>query len=273
MINTTLSLVRMIPLALMVLFVIGAWPAISQTEPLDAARIDKAVKVVKELCLSGTQFDLHADAKGNVILQNLRKPGGEGSVSLNVRNSEGAAAIFDEKLRIIADDKVRDCMRSQLPRIIDAVLGKSASAGTTVSPPDAGAGAPPTTACPTSSPINMVGKVASDLPGNPLQLCQAVTSVIDRNTRPVDVYSVQLQAGQSVRLRIQCNQNCSLNFWNPNTTRIANTLSAVHRVWSSNNREDSWGYTAAVSGTYSVSITTTGTHSPVRYTASVQPVQ
>jgi hypothetical protein len=145
-------------------------------------------------------------------------------------------------------------------------------------PPEAEAGADaprakPPTACQPSSPSNMVGKVASDIPGTPLQLCQTVTSVIDRNTRPVDVYSVQLQAGQSVRLRIQCNQNCSLNFWNPNTTRIANTLSAVHRVWSSNDREDSWGYTAAVSGTYPVSITTTGTHSPVRYTASVQPVQ
>jgi hypothetical protein len=37
-------------------------------------------------------------------------------------------------------------------------------------------------ACPTSSPINMVGQVASDIPGTPLQLCQAVTSVIDKNT-------------------------------------------------------------------------------------------
>jgi hypothetical protein len=136
MINTTLqavSLLRMIPLALMVLFVIGTWSIISQAEPLDTTRIDKAVKVVKELCLSGTQFDLHADAKGNVTLKNLRKPGGEGSVSVNVRNSEGAAAIFDEKLRIMADDKVRECMRSELPRIIDAILGKAASAGTTVS--------------------------------------------------------------------------------------------------------------------------------------------
>jgi hypothetical protein len=145
-----------------------------------------------------------------------------------------------------------------------------------MTPPEAEAGADspkpkPLTACQPSSPSNMVGKVASDIPGTPLQLCQVVTSVIDRDTRPVDVYSVQLEAGQSVRLRIQCNENCSLNFWNPNTTRIAKTLSAVFRVWSSRNREDSREYTAAVGGTYPVSITTR--RSSVRYTASVQPVQ
>jgi hypothetical protein len=123
---------------------------------------------------------------------------------------------------------------------------------------------------PTPGPINMVGQVASDTPGTPLQLGQAVTSVIDRDTRPVDVYSVQLQAGQSVRFQIQCNQNCSLSFWNPNT-RPADRRSAVFRVWSAYNQEGSREYTAAVGGTYPVSITTNS--SSVRYIASVQPMQ
>ncbi len=132
---------------------------------------------------------------------------------------------------------------------------------------------PAPTACPTSSPINMVGQVASDIPGTPLQLCQAVTSVIDRNTRPIDVYSVQLQAGQSVKFRIQCNQHCSLSFWNPNTPDVRSTAvgADVFTVRSNSNREGSRIYTAAVDGTYPVSIRTN--RSGDRYTASVQPMQ
>jgi hypothetical protein len=109
---------------------------------------------------------------------------------------------------------------------------------------------------PTPGPINMVGQVASDIPGTPLQLGQAVSSVIDEDTRPIDVYSVQLQAGQSVRFRIQCNQHCSLSLWNPNTINVrSNAVGAdVFTVGSNSNREGFRVYTAAVDGTYPVSI-------------------
>jgi hypothetical protein len=127
---------------------------------------------------------------------------------------------------------------------------------------------------PTPGPMNMVGQVASDIPGTPLQLGQAVTSVIDRDTRPVDVYSVhQLQAGQSVRFRIQCNQHCNLSLWNPNTIDVrSNAVGAdVFTVGSNSNREGFKVYTAAVDGTYPVSIR--AYRSGDRYIASVQPVQ
>ena len=129
------------------------------------------------------------------------------------------------------------------------------------------------TECPISSPINMVGQVASDTPGTPLQLCQAVTSVIDKRTRPIDVYFIQLQAGQSVKFRIQCNEFCSLSLWNPNTPNVRSTAvgANVFTVRSHNNREDSKAYTAAVDGTYPVSIR--ASRSSDRYIASVQPVQ
>lgn len=126
-------------------------------------------------------------------------------------------------------------------------------------------------ACPTSSPINMVGRVASDIPGTPLQLGQAVTSVIDKNTRPVDVYSIELDAGQSVRFRIQCNDFCSLSLWNPNTINVRSSSAAVFTVRSHDNREGFEAYTAAVDGTYLVSIR--ASRSGDRYIASVQPVQ
>jgi DNA-binding CsgD family transcriptional regulator len=126
---------------------------------------------------------------------------------------------------------------------------------------------------PTPGPINMVGQVASDTPGTPLQLGQAVTSVIDRDTRPVDVYSVQLQAGQSVRFRIQCNQHCNLSLWNPNTIDVRSTAvgADVFTVTSNSNREGFKVYTAAVDGTYPVSIR--AYRSGDRYIASVQPIQ
>jgi hypothetical protein len=126
---------------------------------------------------------------------------------------------------------------------------------------------------PIPGPINMVGQVASDIPGTPLQLGQTVTSVIDRDTRPVDVYSVQLQAGQSVRFRIQCNQHCNLSLWNPNTVDVrSNAVGAdVFTVTSNSNREGFRAYTAAVDGAYPVSIR--AYRSGDRYIASVQPVQ
>jgi hypothetical protein len=84
---------------------------------------DRAIRAVKELCLTGTQFDLKADAKGNLTLRKLL-PGGEGAVSVNVRESTGAAAIFDEKIRQIADEDIRRCIQPHIKPIIDAILGE-----------------------------------------------------------------------------------------------------------------------------------------------------
>ncbi len=105
--------------------VLAIWLILGQAQTVDETRIDKAIRTVKEFCLYGTQFDLKADAKGNLTFKNLRQPGGEGSVSVNVRESKGAAAIFEEKLRIIADTAVRDCMRPHLPTIIRAILDQT----------------------------------------------------------------------------------------------------------------------------------------------------
>jgi len=88
-----------------------------------------AIQAVKQLCLSGAQFDLKADVSGNLTLVKLA-PGAQGSVSVNVRKSEGAAAIFDEKIRKIADDDTRNCMKPYIKRIVDAILGQSDSSTT-----------------------------------------------------------------------------------------------------------------------------------------------
>jgi hypothetical protein len=93
---------------------------IASTNPKAAA----AISAVKQLCLAGTQFDLKADARGNLTLEKLQ-PGGTGSVSVNVRNSTGAAAIFDDKVRQIADEDIRRCIQPHISKIVDAILGQN----------------------------------------------------------------------------------------------------------------------------------------------------
>jgi hypothetical protein len=76
-----------------------------------------------------------------------------------------------------------------------------------------------------------------------------------------------------VRFRIQCNQHCNLSLWNPNTIDVRSTAvgADVFTVTSNSNREGFKVYTAAVDGTYPVSIR--AYRSGDRYIASVQPIQ
>ena len=100
------------------------WAAtdIAATNPKAAA----AISAVQQLCLAGTQFDLKADVNGNLTLLKLT-PGGQGSVSVNVRNSTGAAAIFDDKIRQVADEDIRRCIQPYIARIIDAILSQNSN--------------------------------------------------------------------------------------------------------------------------------------------------
>lgn len=83
-------------------------------------KIESAISVVESLCLSGTEYGIEADLEGNITIKNF-KPKGNGSVTLNVREVNGATA-FQSDLRIIADDKVRKCTQKHIGRILDAVL-------------------------------------------------------------------------------------------------------------------------------------------------------
>lgn len=83
-------------------------------------KIDTAVKVVEQLCLSGTEYGISADVDGNITIKSFN-PKGSGSVTLNVREVSGATS-FQNDLRIIADDKVRECTQKHIGRILDAIL-------------------------------------------------------------------------------------------------------------------------------------------------------
>lgn len=90
---------------------------------------EQAIAAVKELCLAGSQYDLKADAKGNLSFSKLL-PGAFGNVSVNARSSPGAAAIFDDKVRRLADSDIRDCIKPHIPKIIDAILSGGAPLST-----------------------------------------------------------------------------------------------------------------------------------------------
>ncbi|KAB8062961.1 hypothetical protein [Janthinobacterium violaceinigrum] len=85
------------------------------------SKVDKAVSVVKELCLTGTQFDLKVDVNGNLSLKKIT-PGVNAVASVNVRNSSGAAAIFDDEVRRIADEDIRSCIKPYISQIINSIL-------------------------------------------------------------------------------------------------------------------------------------------------------
>jgi len=52
---------------------------------------------------------------------------------------------------------------------------------------------------PAATPLDLAGTVASDRPGTPLTLGHSVSSVLDPTTKPQDVYSLQLPAGERFR--------------------------------------------------------------------------
>jgi hypothetical protein len=86
----------------------------------NGSKIQSAVDVVKNLCLSGTEYGLSADAEGNITIKNF-KPKGSGALTVNVRESRGAIALQKE-LRIIGDREIRECTQKHIGRILDAIF-------------------------------------------------------------------------------------------------------------------------------------------------------
>ena len=96
---------------------------LTEARAADQATLDHLVEYAKQACLVGTQYDFNADLSGNITFKNPLKPGGEGKAAVNVRNSTGAAAIFDQQLRVAADENTRRCMGPRIDKIIAYVLG------------------------------------------------------------------------------------------------------------------------------------------------------
>jgi DNA-binding CsgD family transcriptional regulator len=84
-------------------------------------------------------------------------------------------------------------------------VAASASLTASTSHPLAGLPGPqPVTATPqpVPAPVDLAGKVASDFPGTPLTSGSAVSSIIDAQTKPRDVYALQLTVGQRLQVDV-----------------------------------------------------------------------
>lgn len=103
------------------IFFIIAMISFSTDVMANESKADAAIAAVKKLCLVGSQFDLTVDANGNLSLVKLM-PSAKGNASVNVRASNGAAAIFDDQVRRLADRDIRDCIKPHISKIIDAIL-------------------------------------------------------------------------------------------------------------------------------------------------------
>jgi len=100
-------------------FFIGMSSAHAQDDKVGAA-----VDVVRNLCLVGSEYNIEADATGNIRILST-KPSGEGSLSFNIRSSEGNPIDATSDLRIIADREVRECTAKHIGRIIDAIFSEN----------------------------------------------------------------------------------------------------------------------------------------------------
>ena len=70
--------------------------------------------------------------------------------------------------------------------------------------------------------LKLAGRAASDLPGTPIDLGTTLTSVVDQSTKPIDVYSVHLGAGDKLGLDYQVpkSEDSVLEVYGPTTTTL-----------------------------------------------------
>lgn len=166
----------------MKLFISFAFVVIATSALAQDTRIDRAINAVKELCLVGTQFDLKADAAGNLTLFKLI-PAGRGSASVNVKQSPGAAAIFDDKVRQVADEDIRRCIQPHITRIINVILGGSEKDSRKVFAPSSQKAAPATSH---SSAITGQSPASVDIQGNSGPVVQGANVQGDLNINMAD---------------------------------------------------------------------------------------
>jgi DNA-binding CsgD family transcriptional regulator len=122
---------------------------------------------------------------------------------------------------------------------------------------------------PHAGTVNLSGKVASEIPGTSICLGDTVSSVIDRNTRPIDVYALDLTAGQEVLFSVSTQNGClNLELYNPGSKSIETdevSIALNPGCW----QEWKQNFTAAVSGKYYFAVAANS--SGQVYTFSVKP--
>ncbi|HHF3044327.1 hypothetical protein WMQ59_22550 [Vibrio diabolicus] len=84
-------------------------------------KADKALAVVRSLCLAGDGYEIEADADANI---RILKKGIEGSIRFSESNTNGFVDVRDEDKRGELD-AIRSCTKPYIPQIIDIIIGPS----------------------------------------------------------------------------------------------------------------------------------------------------
>ena len=130
---------------------------------------------------------------------------------------------------------------------------------------------PKPTSAPTShtGKVNLAGKAASDIPGTAIALPITITSVLDKDTKPSDVFAVELQAGTKMGIHFDDYWCGSLFIADPGSTSMksdgAHTGTSLvdYPFFCPRDLE----FASAVAGTYYVVLTTNA--KALQYTLSL----
>jgi hypothetical protein len=110
--------------------------------------------------------------------------------------------------------------------------------------------------------------IASDVPGTPLAVGEEVSSIVDINTKPKDVYAIELVAGQEVVFTLSGpSKEIYVQLANPDTQSFDGPF--TYAIYQDLPVDPGWRRTflPAVSGTYYLSVS--ARHSSQPYTVSV----
>jgi hypothetical protein len=108
---------------------------------------------------------------------------------------------------------------------------------------------------------------ASDIPGTPIQLGTPVTSIIDLNNKPRDVYAIDLHTGQTVSFSVSTPGNSTIDVANPKSTSFGGGSYTRATTAGSGGGGETVRLDVSTDGTYYVAVTTAG--SGVSYTLTV----
>lgn len=93
----------------------------SSAQPSINDNVAQATRAIRDLCLSGQEYEFKVDAQGTLAFKSL-KPNAKGNITVNAKETPGAASDFDQKLRALVNDSIRTCMSPHIQQIVDALL-------------------------------------------------------------------------------------------------------------------------------------------------------
>jgi hypothetical protein len=126
---------------------------------------------------------------------------------------------------------------------------------------------PPPTTTPIVGDVNLTGHVADDIPGTLIAVGSTITSVVDKDTKPRDVYALAFTAGTTYKVvltltnspsceRPYCHVDYHLDVGNPGSASFDGRFSGPPSICLRDN-PCTVQFPPAVSGTYYLSMSTT----------------